>query len=221
MKKTLVGHWPLNEDSGSTAYDYSGNENHGTVDNGGNSTVVGVSNGPLGSTAYSFDGTDDYISISPVENLFSDGDPVTLTGWVNKDNTDSNQHIVGIATSRYSIGYEIQDASGFEGSVWNGSDSITVSSGDTTTGSWKFLALTYDSSKMEFYVDGVSQGTASVSSSLNNNESDIGDNGFGNRNFGGDIADVRVYSRALSPQEIQYLYEVSQHARMVSGKKTL
>lgn len=29
---TLVGYWPLNEEDGDTAFDHSGNENHGDVE---------------------------------------------------------------------------------------------------------------------------------------------------------------------------------------------
>ena len=53
---TLIGYWPLNENSGK-AYDRSGNGNHGSL----NGAVTQGETGLLGNTAYDFDGNDDYI----------------------------------------------------------------------------------------------------------------------------------------------------------------
>ena len=50
----LVGWWPLNEYSGSTAYDLSGNDNHGSLNSGVTQGVAGKG----GLTSYSFDGSD-------------------------------------------------------------------------------------------------------------------------------------------------------------------
>jgi hypothetical protein len=53
----LVGYWPLQEDSGGTAFDFSGVGNHLAV----NGAAPGRA-GLLGTTAYSFDGSGDIVS---------------------------------------------------------------------------------------------------------------------------------------------------------------
>ncbi|MFT4892883.1 MAG: hypothetical protein ACI8Z7_000672 [Candidatus Nanohaloarchaea archaeon] len=56
----LIGWWPLHENSG-RANDLSGNGNHGSL----NGSLTQGSAGKGGLVAYKFDGSDDYVSISP------------------------------------------------------------------------------------------------------------------------------------------------------------
>ena len=75
-----VAHYKLDETSGSTAIDSSGNGNDGTI-NGATVNQIGY-NGSVG--AYSFDGTDDYVDIGHISSLnFSRTDNFTISCWVN------------------------------------------------------------------------------------------------------------------------------------------
>ena len=67
---SLVAHWPLNELSGTTAYDISGNGNHGAI----TGTTLGQPGIGDGLYSQSFDGSTSYIDISAIaSNLVTNG----------------------------------------------------------------------------------------------------------------------------------------------------
>ena len=70
-----AGHWKLDEGSGTTAYDSSGNGNHGTLTNGPSWT-----SGKIGG-AVSFDGADDYVQV-PDSNTLDLANALTLAMWI-------------------------------------------------------------------------------------------------------------------------------------------
>lgn len=72
-----IGLWPLNELSGTTAFDLAGS-NNGTYVGG---VTLGVA-GPFGGPAASFDGTDDYVTIAHHASLNFGNGPFSIEFWV-------------------------------------------------------------------------------------------------------------------------------------------
>lgn len=223
---TLEAHYPLAEDSGSTAYDYSGNERHGSVTGagpGGTGTVTG----PFSNSAYDFDGSDDQVALVNDSSLESatftvsfwlNADTIDDVSWVGKwDSTDSDGWYIRSETnnSNRDLSFRVRDTSGNR-------DEIKVTS--FPTNEWKHIVATRNStypgaSAMEIYVDGVSvsvvdtdQGAgADISSAI---EARIGNVDLG-LNGDGQISNVRYYSRPLSPQEVQALYQAGVQSEVV------
>jgi hypothetical protein len=76
-----VGHWEFDQGEGITAYDSSGNDNHGTLTNmTSDDWVTGKINGAL-----EFDGTDDYVDIGSLN-----GDLHAIAFWINTSSEDNN-----------------------------------------------------------------------------------------------------------------------------------
>jgi len=219
----LVGHYPLDEDSGSTANDRSGNGNDGTV-SGATPGATGV----LGTTCYSFDATDDYVTTG-ITTLPSNH---TFAAWVNLasvesgGNTSDGQFIVrsegtDTATLRNSSTGE------WEFAVFDGSASttqISITGSTPTAGTWYHVVGVYDEDAGEgtLYVDGEVDGSDTSSFTLDTSATDIS---FGGRNDGtrplnGDLDDVRIYNRALTATEISYLYEATTRPCLVTATKT-
>ena len=200
----LVGWWPLNEDSGSTAYDLSGNENHGSL-NGG--IVQGVA-GKGGLTSYSFDGSDDYISgLTSLESLFS-SPPVTVSMWVNADAIPGG-YAFDVYNGRWTIGNSTKSSNWFL-NVYDGNSNNIADSGISIKNNWILLTgVQYSNGNIEFYVNGESKATAESGKVATNTPKgpEIGNQTEGSRFFPGNIADLRVYDRVLSSEEIQELYE--------------
>ena len=71
----MLGWWRLNEGSGSTASDSSGNNNDGTLV-GNPQWVVGVAG-----SALEFNGTSDFVNCGNDESLDITG-PITITCWM-------------------------------------------------------------------------------------------------------------------------------------------
>lgn len=198
----LVAHWPLHEGSGSTAYDVRGG-NDGSL-NGG---VTQGTNGILGTSTYDFDGTDDYVDLTG--SSLNNFNRFTLSGWVNIDETTSTKHIIRLRENN-DCTIRATDTGEYELQIYDGSSSQLATGGSGSTGSWQHIVGTWDGQNMVVYVDGVEVATGSASNVGNaSGQAHIGANGFSSTGeyMDGRIADVRVYDHALSPLEVQYLYE--------------
>ena len=229
---TLIGYWPLNESSGDTAYDHSGNENHGSLTGG---TTAG-SSGVLKQNAYSFDNSSGGVNIGrplPCEYL-------TMTAWVNWDSLTgplNNYPRVLTDHSGSSVdtgGLTLDDRQRITFGDWvTPSDSAPGRGPPSTsyspnTGEWYFLAATYskDTGDIILYVNGVQEdsynaGTGGLRDGCKSPDSDawIGTDP-GGRTMGGKISEVRIYDRPLSKSEVQYLYQVGQRGLQTTSKKS-
>jgi hypothetical protein len=225
----LIGYWPLNESSGSTAYDHSGNENHGTINDGGDSTVPGA-NGMLGQNAYSFDGGNDFTQIEDASELDITSD-FTVTGWIYPSVTNDRGGILvkGGGNDNY-MPYQMRwggnpgDENIFMDLADSGASSplnLTTSTGSVPAGKWTFISASVRGNTAQIYLNGVK--AASKSFSLTRQENNkpvyIGKTTHP-MHFPGKISGVRLYNHALTSAEVQYLYTTSQRGRQVTSSKS-
>ena len=197
-----VARFALDEGAGSTVRDTSGN--------GGAGRVEGAAWVRAGRTrALSFDGTDDYVDAGAPAGLDLRG-PMTLSAWVCPAEVPQGE--VGIAgkhfTSYLLTYYWDRKAYWYIGSGGNHVAAHVV------PGAWSHLAGTFDGRTLRLYVNGEPAGErqSSFESTPPGRSFFIGSvlgdpqaedpaytrSGF----FSGSIADVCVYSRALTPAEI-------------------
>ncbi len=221
---SLVGYWPLSEDSGSTAYDRSGNGNDGTV-NGATLNQTGI----LGTSSYSFDGTDDNVII-PHSTHIDLTSKFTISVWFkindlsknmtvySKKESDSNDY-----KSNYKLTYnESDDVLRFLIGNSTGDGWTTIDYSSLSKGTWYHTVGLWDGSDIAFYINSKllnKESFTGIPYSTTDNLY-IGDDIEYNSNFNGNIADVRVYDRALTEHEITSLYAASQRGRYVSSTKT-
>ncbi len=204
LGRGLVGYWSFDEGSGTTAYDYSGYNNHGTLYNGPQWV-----DGKLGK-ALSFDGVNDYISVPHNGNLNITGG-ITIEAWLNPNTSQSSiwVSIVGKGTGswtpdiwNYLLGLEYLKPRIVYGGGLTASQAIP-------SNSWSYVVFIGDSSsnRLKIYINGVlvSQGTMTSMPTTNTNSIRI----TGNNYFNGLIDEVRIYNRALSDQEIKAIYEAT------------
>jgi hypothetical protein len=211
MTGTLEGHWPLTEDTGSTAYDYSGNENHGDV-TGAGPVDTGTVTGPFGNSAYSFDGSDDEIIFSSY-STFSEA---TLSAWVRPTGSNSEQAIISVDVNN---NFYLRSTSGnWETFIFDGSSSHLATGNQIVYDEWIHLVADWDGSTLTLYENGVETASVSVSSMGSGNRTNyLGNSANTNRRIEGQLSDARIYSRALSPQEVQALYQAGRRAEAVFG----
>ena len=205
----LVGWWPLHETSGNTAYDLSGNENHGSLNGGVTQGVAGKG----GLTAYSFDGNDDYIGgfdTTPFETNQSH----TVSGWYKTSDIGDKQPLIqidrGISVTLDNTG------SGYASNIFQLSTpggKIEYSTNKSDDNQWHHFIGIYNNDKqvLELYIDGVLEESTLCSYSADSiSEVKIGSL-TGNPNypkwFGGLICDLRYYNRALSSIEAKKLFD--------------
>ncbi len=209
----LMGWWPLSEANyqGGVFVDESGEGNDGTPANAPNFAINGFRN-PVGSTV--FNGSSDLVNCGNDASLqFPAG--LSISAWI-RTSADGcicqRLHDVvdeGILLFRVIAG-KIQFL------VSNnslGNISAVNSTAPVNDNAWHHVVGTTDRTTMRMYIDGGADGTANDTSS-DTLGSSVEDLSIGVRLpatawFDGDITDVRIYNRTLTPAEIKLLYTPS------------
>lgn len=217
----LVGHWRLDETSGTTTADSSGNGYDGTLSGG----VTYQPTGGISGGAAQFDGVNGRIDLGNLDVATGD---ITLTAWIKADTFNTVDPSViakadGIAEANYYWTLRFPSAAGAQPIQSrikaSGTTDTNNSTGTVPTGDWVHVAITYDQSatgsEISYYINGALDSTdphtlgagamdnnASVPVAIGNIPTAAG----GERPFDGLIDEVRVYDRALSATEIQEIY---------------
>ena len=190
--------------SGTTWTDLSGNGNNGTLEND-----VGYDSGNGG--ALSFDGTDDYATGNI--NIALGITNVSINCWVNISTTSKKGAFLkvgGGGNSGYALGVgnNTMDSDGNE--ILGLFTKVRWIETNASYGTgWKYVTLVLNASSVpSIYVDSTLIGSYS---GLTPNSPDsfyyvgrnIGDEPSGVRAFNGNIAQVSIYNRALTAEEVQ------------------
>ena len=197
----LVAYYPFD----GNANDASGNGNHG-IENGG----LGYVSGKIGSSA-KFDGINDYVSVRH-NSLLNLGKSFTLSIWVNIS-TGANDaiRIIDKATGGTCDGwvFDTHDSSapGLRMRLdvscpWVNSKTAFLPD------QWQHLLVTVDNLKATFYLNGIVDGTGTISQVPSNTlDMYIGSAhpSSADSMFMGQLDEMRIYNRALSQSEIQEL----------------
>ena len=155
-------------------------------------TTAGISHPAQGSAE--FDGSSDYIQLDTPFSYTNH----TIAAWVYAegtsatifDNRDANDDGIRLLLGGGNVMfYQL-----------NGSDRTHTISQDK----WYFVAGTYDSTTQKLYVDGslVSSATTSQTISVSTYDSRIGRSTYENNYWPGNLANVAIWNRALSSDEI-------------------
>lgn len=145
-----VGYWPLDELTGTTAYDRSGNARHGTY----NGSPALASRNLLNMRACNFDGTDDFVSI-PSTGLNTGGNAFSQFFMILVDSLPSGGALVSTAypsTVAYTVNWD--DGSPGSGS---GTTRFTIS---RYSGGWQAAAGTTLTTGVVHTITITSSGTA-------------------------------------------------------------
>jgi hypothetical protein len=211
---TLVGHWQMEEGSDTTILDATSNGNNGALF-GSPSWIPGI-NG----TALSFDGSNDYGRVLDAPSLdITSG--ITLAALI-KPKVEATQYLIKKALIGVNNGYELSLASPTSSA---GAKKVFVRFNEKTSGNtyrlnssfnyidfqnnWIHLAATYDGATIRLYLNGIQDVSmpAAFTIGTNDNALGIGAQWNGTVLFNGDIDEVRIYNRPLSPIEISMLAE--------------
>jgi hypothetical protein len=197
--------------SGTTWTDLSGNGNTGTLTNG--PTYSSANGGSI-----VFDGVDDGVNLPNKSDFYLiPNQNQTNCGWFNTNNTNTSTIIYDARNSVGStVGYFIGVQSGGLLRAWfyytfNDASSLQINTA-ISAGIWYHYAVVFDrNGLMSLYLNGILKSSVNISSfsandySINTNPT-IGIksySGSGISPFSGNIAQVSIYNRALTPQEIQ------------------
>lgn len=193
-----------------TFSDQSGNNNNGVSAN--NAVFVPDRDGKS-EGAMSFNGSSDYVSAgnSSIYDLQSAG---TVSAWVKIPSTWSGNVYPNLVSKGASAGWDTNGWSLYAFSdgrigigMRNGSTTSIRDFTNTIKDQWTHIVGIWDGTTIRIYQDGVlkASGSQGVNPGLNTNNVIIG-RGPTSYYFGGEVAQVKIYNRAFSAEEVQKLY---------------
>jgi hypothetical protein len=187
--------------SGTTWTDLSANGNNGTLVNG-----VGYNSANGG--FLSFDGSNDYVSVSNSSSL----NPLTntLICWAKSNTATWNEY--GFLMSKRDVFVMHPNISSTSVSYYYRLNNAWLAQGITVNNiqQWNMYACSWDGTTLSAYLNGNLINSGVKTGPLNT--ADIGisgvleigrDDGIGSRVFNGNISQVKMYNRALTADEIQ------------------
>ncbi|MHC4155288.1 MAG: LamG domain-containing protein [Planctomycetota bacterium] len=198
-----IAHWRFDEGSGDIAFDSAGN-NHGTLY--GNPTWIA---GKVGSHALDFDAVDDYVLVPASPDLPYGSIARTITMWIYTNpsswrNNETSPFNYGLRSRRQAFGLDMHPHPYMQFYTWE--DDLVFNTNAPREG-WIHVALMYDGNRIiKAYTQGEFRGSRTLGGLLNTGFSDIEIGTFAHWYFTGKIDDVRIYDRALTPEEIEQLY---------------
>ena len=198
----LAGYWKLDEDSGTSAADSSGNGLSGTI----YGSPSFLENGEAG-RSYEFDGVSGYVDLGSPASFQNGTGQRTICGWGRADSASGGEAWIA-SYGNAAIGQAMsigRDGSKLVGGAYG--DELAYS-GFWNAGAWNHICLTYDGTTARLYANGQEVSTSPQAKSWNlvRNAAYIGRQVNGNEYWNGSIDDVRIYDRALSASEVRQLY---------------
>ncbi len=201
LAQGLVGYWPFC----GNALDESGNNNHGTV-NGASLTTDRFGNA---GSAYGFDGVNDRIEINN-NPVFNQG-PISVSAWVRVNNIGFYDLITkdgqGNPNTRQWTLQTNNKLPRFGAFSNNGE--FTLDGQDTLVSQkWVHLVGVYSLTEVKIFQNGIQVGSLPMTGILAQGLEPLrfGGNVVQSNYFDGSLDDIAIWNRALTPQEIQQVY---------------
>lgn len=184
--------------SGTVWNDVSGNGNSGTL-----------LNGPTYSDrSIVFDGVNDYVNCG--NNSILNVNQFTANFWVYFNISATKEILIKNNNTNNGIGpFEIYQAGTSINHRINGS----AVAGATSLGinNWNMVTLTYNQVNKILYLNATQENSTPYTTTLNTSTGNLTLGAYGNANYplNGKVSQLLLYSRALTPEEIQQNYNVT------------
>ena len=200
-EEDLIAYWRFDEGSGTTAYDSTENRHNGTISGATYSPITSSEIAFENSHSLEFDGIDDGITTPLSINNFP---TFTLAGWAYPRSAVPSVGWFG-ANDVFEFIFDGED----ELRCWTPQGAVNWTfDPETFLNEWHHITCLGDGTKVVLYVDGEEVGSTSHEFTNNYGSGDNFSIGIGVQNggssgpFDGYIDDVRVYDRALTPDEM-------------------
>lgn len=220
-----VGYWRLNETSGTTAADSSGNSRNGTYTNG---VVQGAKGVIAGDAAATFDGTNDHILLSGIDLSQWLGGTGSLSFWMKtaqsgKDTCWQAPAVTGVehAGTTNDVMWGWLSANG-RICMAAGNDAGARSPSPMNDNTWHHVAVTRNGSTgtCQVYVDGVLKSTSTGETGTKTTAfSALGRLTWSNGShvyYRGSLDEIAAFNRVLSAEEVAALAVIGAHKLRVT-----
>lgn len=205
-----LAHWKLDECQGTTIYDKSGNNLHGTLSVGASGTQTSPGtcqttdtawgNGKTGkyNSSLNFDGTDDYILLP--NNIFSSVQPFSVSLWAYLNN-DTHRLMELRNDIKFVLRVTGTSVQTFCGVSWQTIGSVNLNQ-------WQHMTITFDGTNVVTYINGKYAGYHNEIPTATSSYYNILGIGYDFKSdpTNGQIDDVRIYNYALTSEQVKTLY---------------
>ena len=196
----LVAAYSFNEGSGTLLTDLSGNGNNGTI-NGATWTTSGKYGNAL-----SFNGTNALVTVNNAASLQLTS-AMTLEAWVYPTTVNSAwRDVIYKGNDNYYLeGTSSNSSRPAAGAILGGVYGEVYGTAALTANTWAHLAVTYDGTTMQLYVNGVQVASHAQTGAIatSTNPLQIGGDSLYGQYFAGRIDEIRIYNRGLGVGEVQ------------------
>jgi len=217
-----IAMWRLDETSGSTFSDNSGNGNTLTWQHGDiSSDTAAAGNPPYLNNCVTFDGTNDYgqcagavvsgatstMSVSLWFKTTYTGGNMGAIGNFSWGNGRSGFCVIIEAAGTYSVSLNYGKGDGSVATLTADYDCFTI-------GKWHHLVITFNSGTAAFYLDGESTGSDTDAGTIaaSSQVMQVGREQNGNTVWNGSLDCVAIFDRVLTADEIEFLYNGGYHS---------
>jgi len=202
----LVAAWDFDQEDGNNLPDHSGNANHGALQNG-----IAWSGGRTGNGLL-FDGVDDYILVPASSSLDINTQGITLSLWTWMAYAPNDlPGAYGPLYDSESDTYVLYEDKGihelrFKVTTTVSAERPGIRGSELSAGEWVHLVGLYDGANAMIYLNGELKDTHPLTGTVKAGQiATIGKTG--GAYFRGRIDDIQIYNRALSAEEILFLYD--------------
>ncbi len=204
-------------------YSGSGITANNLISGVGATLVNGVGFSSFNSGFFTFDGTNDYVSI-PYPSQLRTGSAITVSFWAKWTTTGTttatiqtlldNNYQTAYLSGPGTIGFVIQDRPDL-GKVleWGASPGAGITRCTSTfqvgDGTWRHITGTNNGSTSILYIDGIQSGLARTAAGIGDSQPliNIGRWAFSNNRYlNGNVSGLLIYNRALSDSEVYQNY---------------
>jgi hypothetical protein len=206
LAQGLVSRWKLDEASGNTTADSAGTGNNGTLN--GPARVVGGF--PVARYAnpgsLRFDGDNDFVAVG-TRNIPANDQAQSVVFWFNIAAMPTGSQLCVSLTDAVPDGGSRLKLGFLDGGMaaWKGGNAA-LATGPAVSPGWHHFAYTFTGTVHRLYIDGAQTGTSMTAPDDGAVTSARLGAGFDNaENFLGQLDEVRIYNRALRPDEVAAL----------------
>ena len=172
-----------------------------------------------------FDGSTDYADME--DNLDLNPGGFTISAWVKRDATDSGtKSILSKRPTSFSEGYDlcILDSNKIQMRWKNGTDQNLSTVTSIPDDQWHHIAVVYDGTTAYIYIDGVLDNSENKTEPVSSHNPFLiaaAGNGSTIQHFKGNIDEVRVWSAALTNDQLRFIMnqEIQNNAGQVLGNE--
>jgi hypothetical protein len=218
-----IGYWPLNEASGTIAYDLVGGYN-GTYTNTYELGLAGPPNAFFGGSASAlFDGTSGHVDIPGAP--FNITGAITVVAWVDLLSVPTFDGLFGHGDASWRMSINPNSQPGGNDGTTQSDATDPISSPGIDDGNWHMVAYTYSGTAGQngngsLYVDGVLVDNNTIATAPVGDNLDVwigGSPDYSNRFLPAYIANAAIFAQSLSAAQVLGIY----NGQFVPGSQTI